>query len=221
MNPAKTIAFLYPGSMGASLAHLLSQVKPELTLLTSLSSRSQATIDRASASGLTNVPLEELTSRSDIILSILPPSSALTLAREITAILPSSSRRVPPIYIDANAIAPTTVTELAGILKPHAVPFIDGSILGGPAKDGYCPRLYLSADQKWENELKLVESVLGGWKDNRNGIDVKVMHGAGEGAASALKMCYGGINKGYTGIATLMVLGKSLFSPVHGHEGKS
>ena len=63
----KTIAFLYPGAMGASLAWTLHTRIPGLTLLTSLGSRSEATRARATEVGLTDVPLDELVDRSDII----------------------------------------------------------------------------------------------------------------------------------------------------------
>jgi 3-hydroxyisobutyrate dehydrogenase-like beta-hydroxyacid dehydrogenase len=110
------------------------------------------------------------------------------------------------IYIDANAVSPNTTSEISKLLTPLDVVFIDGSVLGGPAKGEYCPKLYLSADAKWDRELKEVEEILGGWADGKKGLNIRLMEGAGEGAASALKMCYGGINKGYVGLATLLIL---------------
>jgi hypothetical protein len=205
---SSVIGILYPGSMGASLAKLLSTSKPNLKLLTSLESRSQSTIDRATASGLINVPLQDLVAECDIILSILPPSAAITLVNQIIELLPQRKSKGKLVYIDANAIAPTTTSEISKLLTPHDVVFIDGSILGGPYKVGYCPKLYLSADTKWEDELVRVEGLLGGWDGQGGGLNIRLMEGAGEGAASALKMCYGGINKGYTGLATMLILCK-------------
>lgn len=205
--PLETIAFLYPGAMGASLARTLHIRQPQLTLLTSLSARSQITLDRASSSGLINVPLEGLVDRADVIISILPPSAAIALATEVVAALPNR-RRPPPIYIDANAISPTTVSHLSTLLAPAKVPFIDGAVLGLPATDTFDPKIYLSSAKEWEVHMKEVVQVLGGDGEGK-GLRIEVLDGAGEGAASALKMCYGGINKGFTGLAALMVLGTS------------
>ena len=206
--PVRTIAFLYPGSMGATLAQTLHHRQPSLTLLTSLSARSPATSERATSSGLINVPLRELVSRSDVIISILPPSASLTLAREVLSALPYRSDPSPPVYIDANAISPGTVTELSSLFKPHKMPFIDGGVVGGPARKGYDPKIYLSSAKEWEGHMKAVVNVLGGGEDGQ-GLKIEVLEGAGEGAASALKMSYGGINKGCVGLASLIVLGES------------
>ncbi|WWD17506.1 hypothetical protein CI109_101947 [Kwoniella shandongensis] len=214
-----TIAFLYPGAMGASLARVLHQRHPHLTLLTSLTNRSQSTLDRATASGLQNVSLSELVTRSDLIISILPPSAALTLAREIVEIIPTVTRQSVklPIYIDANAISPDTVSDLAGILRLCKIPFIDGSVIGLPAKEdgSFVPKLYLSAAPEVEETMGEVVRVLNGGDDVEAGKGLRVfaMEGAGEGGASALKMCYGGINKGLIGLGTIAILAAQAHSP--------
>lgn len=206
---APTVAFLYPGMMGASLAWRLHGHQPSYTLLTSLVSRSQATVDRATKSGLDNVPLVETVGRADLIVSILPPSEALTLAREVADLVATSGRTKKPIYVDANAVNPDTMARVAEILEPHGVPVIDGSVIGGPAREGYDPTVYLAADPRWQKELVYAAAVLGGGEPGK-GIRVSVLEGGGAGAASALKMCYGGINKGATGLATMLVLGQSV-----------
>ena len=203
----RTVAFLYPGAMGASLAFTLHKRQPHLTLLTSLSARSTATLDRAASSGLENVSLTELVDRSDVIMSILPPSAAVTLAQEVLGALPNRTNPIPPIYIDANAISPTTCSEISQLLSSHDIPFIDGGVLGLPATDTFDPKIYFSCAKQWESQMKEVVDVLGGGGGGR-GLKIEVLQGAGEGAASALKMCYGGINKGYTGLASLIVLGE-------------
>jgi len=207
MTPIRTIAFLYPGAMGASLARTLHIRQPRLTLLTSLSTRSQATLDRASSSGLHNVPLPELVDRSDVIISILPPSAAFTLVQEVITALPHRKSLIPSVYIDANAISPTTVTQMSALLQPHKIPFIDGGVLGLPATDMWDPKIYLSSAQQWERHMQEVVQVLGGGGEGK-GLKIEVLEGAGEGAGSALKMCYGGINKGFNGLAALIVMGE-------------
>ena len=205
----KTIGFLYPGAMGASLAWRLHQRQPHLTLLTNLSSRSQATTKRSEAAGLQDVSLADVATRSDIIISILPPSAAITLAKEILAVLPRDKK---PVYVDANAISPGTVSEIAKLLKERNLPFIDGSVIGGPAKEGYDPKIYLSTAKEYDGILEQVGEVLSGGAQGK-GLKIEVMTGAGEGAASALKMAYGGIAKGTTGLAAIMVLCEYQFCP--------
>lgn len=204
----KTVAFLYPGAMGSSLARTLHTRQPQLTLLTSLSARSPATLERSSTSGLQNVPLPELVQRSDVIISILPPSAAMTSVHEILAVLSHRSSPNPPIYIDANAISPGTVSEISALLAPHQIPFIDAAVLGLPASETFDPKIYLSSAKAWDKQMREVVSAIGGGRDG-NGLNIEVLEDGGEGAASALKMCYGGINKGYTGLASLIVLGES------------
>ncbi|ORX36876.1 hypothetical protein BD324DRAFT_627528 [Kockovaella imperatae] len=214
--PYRTIGILYPGAMGASLAWTLHTRVPNLELLTSLAGRSKATKDRARSAGLVDVELSELVARSDIIISILPPSAALDMARAVLEHLPPLSKdSPPPVYIDANAISPGTVESIGKLLKEHQMPFIDGCVIGGPAKEGYDPMIYLSTESSHESILQDVASVLSGQSDSEGhrGLLVEVMRGAGQGAASALKMAYGGINKGTTGLAVLMVLAAHAHSP--------
>ncbi|ORY32592.1 hypothetical protein BCR39DRAFT_523044 [Naematelia encephala] len=206
----ETIGILYPGAMGSSLARTLSSRLPHLTLLTSLSNRSASTVSRAESSGLTNVPLSELVSRSDIILSILPPSSATDLAKEIISHLPSN-RSKPLIYADLNAVSPGTTSKISALLLEHDIVFLDGSVLGLPATETFDPKIYLSCRAEFESSLNEVADVLSGGSPGK-GLAIHTMPGAGEGAASALKMCYGGINKGYVGLASLLVMAANAHS---------
>lgn len=209
--PLQTIAILYPGSMGSSLASTLSTRLPHLTLLTSVSDRSKPTQDRASSSGLTNVSMQELVHQSDIIISILPPSSALTLALEIINLLPGRPQSSPPIYVDLNAISPATSEIISSHLSSVSVEYIDGCVIGGPAtvEPAYDPKIYLSSSAAYSKTLIEVAQVLGGGGKGK-GLNVEVLEDTNsQGAASALKMCYGGLSKGHTGLATMLVLGES------------
>ena len=207
----RTIGVLYPGAMGASMAWRLHISLPHLNLLTSLGSRSAATKTRAQSAGLSDVSMESLVERSDIIISILPPSEAITLAKEVTSLLPRKEGK-KSVYIDANAISPETCTKVGSILKEKDCTFIDGSVIGGPAKAGYDPMVYLSTAPENEKVLRQVAQAMGGGGEKgeggKQGLLISVMSGAGEGAASALKMAYGGINKGTTGLACMMVIGE-------------
>jgi 3-hydroxyisobutyrate dehydrogenase-like beta-hydroxyacid dehydrogenase len=204
MSTIKTIAFLYPGAMGTALAALLHERAPHLRLLTSVAGRSSSTVERASAAGLVNVPLTQLVAEADILLSVLPPSAALPLAEEVSALLQTTKRTTPLIYVDANAVAPATMDAIAHALGPD-VPLIDASIIGLPPAGAKEPAVYLAAEGKWTAQLDAVARALGGENGERWG-KVRILKDAGAGAASALKMCYGGLAKGTIGLAALLIL---------------
>lgn len=208
MTALTRIAFLYPGSMGSSLAARLHARSPSLRLLTSITGRSDATLARATAAGLVDVPLGDLVDEADIIISILPPSAALDLAKTIRTLLTERPRTSAPIYIDANAVNPSTMVEIAHALGPD-IPLIDGCVIGAVAKGDWVPRLYLASDDKWASQLKQAADTLAA----NDGLNVHVMEGAGAGAASALKMAYGGLAKGYTGLGAALILCKCQVGP--------
>lgn len=153
--PISTVAFLYPGATGASLARVLAARRPHLKLVTSLQGRSQATISRAESCGLINVPFADLIAQSDVILSILPPSSAVSLAKKVIAHVKPEKK---PIFIDANAISPETAAQISSIFEAEDIPFIDGCIIGFPATEDFSsiPKLYLSASAERENLMQEV-----------------------------------------------------------------
>jgi 3-hydroxyisobutyrate dehydrogenase-like beta-hydroxyacid dehydrogenase len=156
-----------------------------------------------------DVSLPELVARSDVIFSILPPSLALSLAEEIISALPHRSKDIPPlVYIDANATSPETVSRIADLFLPHGIPFLDGCVIGGPAREGYDPKIYLSCSSSYLGHIQEIADVLSGGGDGK-GLKIEILEDAEHGAASALKMCYGGITKGTTGLASMLVLGWS------------
>ncbi len=200
--------------MGSSLALAIHDRSPDIILYTCLTDRSPATISRAQQAGLRHVELKDLVAKSTVIISILPPSEAFNLAQEIARMWsyaghqPGQTSTTAPIYIDANAISPSTTHNVSAILAEVGIPFVDGSVIGGPyrqaidRRSGYDPRIYLSAAKENEATLDQVYDLIGGDK----GLDLHLMRGAGIGAASALKMSYAGLTKGMTGLVTAMVL---------------
>ena len=74
-----TIGVLYPGEMGSSLAKLLTD--SGFPVLTTTENRSPRTRELCREAGLHAVPtLDELLERSDILLSLVAPSAALSVA---------------------------------------------------------------------------------------------------------------------------------------------
>jgi 3-hydroxyisobutyrate dehydrogenase-like beta-hydroxyacid dehydrogenase len=187
-----TIAVVAMGEMGAGVAHRL--VERGARVLTSLGGRSAASAARASAAGVTLVDDATLIVEADMLLSIVPPSVAGATAARFLPLIEKAARK--PVYIDCNAIAPQTLAVIAKTFTAKSLPFIDASIIGAaPKPDGSSPRLYMSGPMSGEAEtLKQL------------GLDVRVLSEA-LGDASALKMSYAGITKGFQALGASMVLG--------------
>src|SRR5581483_10511665 len=99
------------------------------------------------------------------------------------------------LYIDCNAISPKTAEKVASIVTATGTPFLDGGIIGGPPTgDHDSPSIFVSGpDVKRTAPLKDA------------GLLVKPLDGP-VGAASALKMSFGGITKCSTALGAAMVL---------------
>jgi L-threonate 2-dehydrogenase len=187
MNPV--IAITSPGNMGAAIGGRLAA--HGIKVLTKLSGRSAASRDRARAYGLSDASDAEL-ARADFLLSIAPQKEAVAIAEVFAPALRDASGRA--VYVDCNAISPQTAARIGQVLADSGAQYVDGGIIGGPPREGYTPRLYVSGTDA-ERVLDL----------NRFGLDVRLVEG-GIGAASALKLSYAGINKGVIGLGAAMVL---------------
>ncbi len=184
------IAVIGAGAMGSAIGRRL--VENGARVVTYLEGRSASTIERAKAAGMESVDLTAAAA-SSLILSIVPPAEAVTVAWQIAGELRRSGSKAT--FMDCNAISPKTMAEVASIFGSDCGVVLDGSIIGGPPKPGQKgPRLYVSGDTANDSGV-LVEY----------GLQVRRIDGA-IGAASALKMCYAGINKGVTGLGTAMLL---------------
>lgn len=184
----KVVALPLAGAMGAGLGGVLAG--SGMTVLTCLDGRSDATRARAKAAGLTPAPMEEI-ARADIILSVVPPHIAISMARDIAALVPAGHA---PIFADLNAISPDSMNTVAATLGAAGLRCIDGGIIGPPPKAGGSnPVIYISGDEA-EGLMPL----------RAHGLDLRIIDG-GIGAASALKMCYAGMTKGTTALHTAMM----------------
>lgn len=184
------VAVIAPGIMGAAVGARL--VQHGVQVITSLKGRSQASAERAKAAGMAPVEDAEI-AQAGYVLSIVPPKEALPLAERLAPSLRAANRK--PLYIDCNAVSPETVKRIAAVIAATGCPFVDGGIIGGPPRAGYDgPIFYVSGA-----EAKRLGTL------NEYGLVFRPMDGP-IGAASALKMCYGGITKGLTAIGSAMVL---------------
>ncbi|NKL06405.1 NAD(P)-dependent oxidoreductase [Rhizobium leguminosarum] len=186
-------AIIGSGAMGSAVAKRL--IDHGGTVLTYLEGRSEQTIARAKAAGMVPVGRQELT-KAELILSIVPPAEAIKVA-ELVADISSGMPAAPP-FIDLNAIAPKTMQALKARFEGSRVEVLDGAIIGGPPVPGKSgPTIYISGDIA--ERSRLLEDC-----------DLRIRRLDGPlGAASALKMCYAGINKGFVGLGTAMLLAAS------------
>lgn len=185
-----TVAVIAPGMMGSAVAKRLTSRGAEVR--TRLSGRSAPTVARAEAAGMIDVTDARI-AEADFILSIVPPGQAVALARSLTPALRSAIRK--PIYVDCNAVNPETVRIIDSIIRDTGAIFVDGGIVGPPPEpDSSKTRIYLSgADAA---KVTILEQY---------GLSMQVLAGP-IGAASALKMSYAGITKGFTALGATMML---------------
>jgi len=131
--------------------------------------RSEATQRRAEAFRDVGT-VRELVAASEIVISLCPPAIAEDVAGEV------AGEGFAGIYVEANAIAPGRATRIAGFLR-----CVDGSVI---ARSGV--NLYLSGDPA---DVAEVAALFG------DGEVTAIPLEGGVGAASALKMAFGGWNK--------------------------
>jgi putative dehydrogenase len=185
-----TVAIVAPGSMGAGVAERLTG--HNVKVLTSLAGRSAASAKRAAAAGMQAVDDRQL-AEADFLVSIVPPGEALALAQRLAPVLAAANRK--PVYVDCNAISPPTLLKVAAAIKPTGCGFVGAGIIGPPPKPGSSNTRFYAAGPFARNFAVL----------NDYGLIVRVLDGPLT-AASALKMSYAGITKGFTALGAAMML---------------
>ncbi len=186
-----TIAVLMPGDMGHAVGKALADAGYDV--VTCLSGRSERTRALAEAGGLRDLDsLDAVATEASLVLSILPPASAMGLARDMAAAMERSGAR--PVYVDCNAISPGTARDIANVIEAVGAPFIDAGIIGTKPGIGPGPRFYVSgADTAPMQAL------------DGKGFQVLGL-GPEPGRASAIKMCYAGLTKGTWTLHTAVLL---------------
>jgi 3-hydroxyisobutyrate dehydrogenase-like beta-hydroxyacid dehydrogenase len=162
------VGLLFPGEMGALVGGAA-----DADVLWASEDRSEATARRADDAGFRDVgTVDELVAASEIVLSICPPGIAEEVAGAVAA------RGFDGIFVEANAIAPARAQRIAETLGMRVV---DGSVISASTVN-----LYLSGDSA--DVERVAELFPQG--------DVRAIPlPGGVGAASALKMAFGGWNK--------------------------
>ena len=186
------IAVVSMGEMGSGIAGLL--VENGARVMTSLEGRGAASLSRAKAAGVEIFDDAEMIEQAELVLSFVPPSAAGATAQRFLPLIKCSAAK--PMFLECNAIAPQTVIALSKPFAEQGLRFGDASIIGpSPKTGGTSPRFYMSGPVREEADLL-----------HLFGLDTRVLSDA-LGDASALKMAYAGINKGFQAIGAAMALG--------------
>jgi 3-hydroxyisobutyrate dehydrogenase-like beta-hydroxyacid dehydrogenase len=185
-----TVAIVAPGSMGAGVAQCLAAQGAKV--LTALTGRSAASAERARTAGMQAVSDREL-AEADFVLSIVPPGDALALAERLAGVLGAANKK--PIYVECNAVSPGTVGRIAAVIAATGCPFVGAGIIGPPPKPGSSNTKFYASGPHAADFARL----------NDYGLVVRVLEGPVT-AASALKMSYAGITKGFTALGAAMLL---------------
>jgi 3-hydroxyisobutyrate dehydrogenase-like beta-hydroxyacid dehydrogenase len=173
-----TIGLLHPGEMGSSIGAVARASGARVIWVSE--DRSDGTRARAEADGFEDVSwLNAVVNQSRIIVSVCPPEFATEVASEVQAL------GFRGIYVDANAIAPATSRHVEEIVAQNGGSYVDGGIIGAPARQPGTTRLYLSGEQ-----AGFVAQFL-----DKGDLEVICIEGDA-GAASAVKMAYAAWTKG-------------------------
>lgn len=184
------IGLIGAGEMGSGIGGWL--VAHGVDVRTTLEGRSAASAERIARAGIgVEDDLAALARSCAMVLSIVPPDQALSVAQGFAAAYPDATRS--PLFIDCNAVAPETARAISGVITAAGIRFVDAGIVGGtPCEGSDGPHVYACGTDVAEFE-----------RLTAYGLTVCPLDGP-IGTASALKMCYGGLTKGITGIGSAM-----------------
>jgi 3-hydroxyisobutyrate dehydrogenase-like beta-hydroxyacid dehydrogenase len=194
-----TIGIVSPGDMGHAVGRVLKSGGRRV--VTSLAGRSARSRKFAEAAGLEDAgSLDGVIGTADLVLSIMPPASALGFAKEAAAAMLRAAKR--PHFVDCNAVSPATVQEIGRVMAGVGASFSDCGIIGPPpggrgtgaTAQGQATRLYVSGPQA--EQLKALDG---------NGIAIRPLGGE-IGRASGMKMVYSALNKGALGLYTATLI---------------
>ncbi|MEV4311811.1 DUF1932 domain-containing protein [Actinocrispum sp. NPDC049592] len=174
------IGILSPGSMGSAIGASLRS--GGVRAVTTVAGRSERSARFAADAGLELAEdVDALVRAADLILSVVPPSSARQVAQDLNASFARVGRR--PLVADLNATSPATVAEIGSSLE-----LIDGTISGPPPRPDGETRIYLSGPRA--EMLASVEAPGIRW----------IVVGPEVGSASAVKMCTASVYKGMSAL---------------------
>lgn len=183
----QNIGILHPGQMGVSIA--ASAQNSGHTVYWASAGRSPETHERANKVGFQDAQtLAQMCEICSVIISVCPPDVAEAVANDVL------SHSFRGLYLDANAIAPQRALRIGTAMAAGGATFVDGSIIGGPARKPNSTWLYLSGEQAQQVAAYFSAGPL----------ETDIVEG-GIGKASALKMCFAAYTKGSTALLCAIV----------------
>jgi 3-hydroxyisobutyrate dehydrogenase-like beta-hydroxyacid dehydrogenase len=181
------VGILHPGNMGVSVA--ASAQNSGCEVYWASAGRSADTRAHAERFGLRDAAtLANLCEMCSVLVSVCPPHAAEDVAGQVVAC------GYGGLYLDANAISPQRAVHIGEMMAAVGVAFVDGGIIGGPARQPGETRLYLAGERAPE----VADCFSAG------PLETAVI-GAEPGRASALKMCYAAWTKGSTALLCAVV----------------
>ncbi len=182
----ENIGVMSPGDMGQAVAQQLKQ--RGYNVCTALDQRSARSKALAREAGLTDVgTIARLTEQCEVILSIMNPGAALEFSGEVALALRANRRQ--PLFVDCNAIAPVTMQAVNANITGAGGRCADAGIIGPPPRGAAKMNLYVSGPEARELEQLATPQI------NVFVLSERV------GDASAIKICYGAMNKGMIALA--------------------
>jgi 3-hydroxyisobutyrate dehydrogenase-like beta-hydroxyacid dehydrogenase len=165
------VGLLFPGEMGAAIG-----AAARADVRWASEGRSERSTKRAAGAGLEDLgTVDALVAESDVLLSVCPPA----IAEEVATMV--ADLGFQGLYVEANAVAPTRMERIAETVTAAGALVVDGSIISPGAI-----HLYLAGETE---DVASVAALFSG-----TAVDAIPLEG-GIGAASALKMAFGGWNK--------------------------
>ncbi|MBD2165975.1 DUF1932 domain-containing protein [Calothrix membranacea FACHB-236] len=203
----QTVGILSPGDMGQAMSddkplRVYASVlnRNGLKTIAALDERSDVydglrlrTRQLAAAANVQDVgSIKQLVIESDVVLSVLVPAAATEAAAQVAEVIGNVGKSI--LYVDANAISPQKVKNIAQLIESKGGQFVDASIIGPPPRVPNRTRIYASGKQAVE--LQQLRDY---------GLDIRVI-GDEIGKASGLKMSYAALTKGLTAIGTELLI---------------
>ena len=191
MSNYPVVGLIGIGEMGAAVGGALTGAGIEVR--TVIAGRGPESRARAAESRLTPVAsFDELVSGTDLVISVLPPDQAHSTASALAGNLLQTGKQID--FLEANAISPQLVRDIAALFSESGAQFLDGGIIGGPPGKEKRPRLYVSG----AGSAHL---------DRLDGIAFDIRRLPGKvGQASAFKMVYAALTKGTNTLLTNVAL---------------
>ncbi len=182
-HPAtRGIGLVSPGAMGSAIGRSLRANGARVVV--ALGMRAPRSRERAEGAGLVDVgTVAALVAECDLVVSVVPPASALEVANTLTETAREVKHQVT--VVDANAISPQRAREVARIIEAAGWRYVDGGIVGGPPRPGGRTDLLVSGAGADELAGRLTTAEL-----------VVTSIGPDPTAASTLKMCHAAWSKG-------------------------